>query len=66
MGYTSDLIERFKSHNELGKEFTKRYRPWIVIYCEYFMDKKAAMKRVKYFKSGVGYYERNEIVHNLR
>lgn len=66
VGYTSDLIGRFKSHNQLGEEYSKRYRPWVVIYCEYFDDKATAMKREKYFKAGVGYYERNEIIQKLK
>ena len=30
-GFTLNLIERLKSHNELGKEWTARYRPWRII-----------------------------------
>ena len=55
IGYTSNLIERFKSHNQLGtKDWTKLYRPWVVIYCEHFADKAAAMKREKALKGGKG------------
>ncbi|MFO8129200.1 MAG: GIY-YIG nuclease family protein [Bacteroidales bacterium] len=42
IGYTSNLIARFKSHNELGKGWTKRYRPWEVISVEFFGSKKQA------------------------
>lgn len=66
MGQTSDLICRFKSHNELGHEFTKRYRPWIVVYCEFFDDKASANKKEKYYKSGKGYYERLAIIQKLK
>ncbi|MEB2782968.1 hypothetical protein U3A58_21495 [Algoriphagus sp. C2-6-M1] len=31
-----------------------RYRPWIVIYVEFFQLKKDAMKREKELKSGKG------------
>jgi len=55
IGYTSNLIERYKSHNELAiKGYTIRYRPWVVVYCEYFTDKLAATKREKALKSGQG------------
>ncbi|MDZ7797126.1 MAG: GIY-YIG nuclease family protein [Candidatus Marinimicrobia bacterium] len=48
IGYTSDLIKRFYSHNELGiKGYTVKYRPWEVIYTEVFTDKKDAMQREK-------------------
>ena len=45
IGYTSNLIQRFKSHQLLGKDWTARFRPWIVIYCEYFTDKSDAQRR---------------------
>ncbi len=63
VGYTSDLISRFKSHNELGGGFTKRYRPWIVIHCEFFDDKSSAILKENYYKSGKGYYERMNIIN---
>jgi putative endonuclease len=55
IGFTSNLIERFKSHNELGnKGWTLKYRPWKVIYCEHFLEKGDAMKREKELKGGKG------------
>ena len=34
-GMTSNMEERFKSHNELGKKgWTKNYRPGIIFYQE--------------------------------
>jgi len=54
-GYTSNLIERFKSHNYLSKKgFTLKYRPWIVVFVEPFNDKSKARKREKELKSGKG------------
>ncbi len=54
-GFTSNLIERFKSHNLLEtKGFTIKYRPWKVIYVEFFNSKTEAMKREKYLKTGIG------------
>ncbi len=54
IGHTSNLINRFLSHNKLGKDWTKRYRPWMVIFCEYFENKADAAKREKELKSGQG------------
>lgn len=55
IGMTSNLIERFKSHNELGKKgFTTRHRPWKVIYVEFVGDKLSALKREKQLKSAGG------------
>ena len=55
IGYTSNLLHRFKSHNLLGtKGYTAKFRPWLVIYCEYYSGKAEAMKREKQIKSGQG------------
>ncbi|MEL6483704.1 MAG: GIY-YIG nuclease family protein [Bacteroidota bacterium] len=54
-GMTSNLIARFKSHNELGtKGWTIKFRPWKVIYVEVFKSKSEALKREKFLKSGKG------------
>ncbi|WP_418262170.1 GIY-YIG nuclease family protein [Flavobacterium faecale] len=61
-GFTSNLIERFKSHNELEtKGHTLKFRPWKVIHVEFFNSKSEAMKREKYLKTGVG----REFIKNL-
>lgn len=53
IGYTSNLLERFKSHNHLGtKGYTIRYRPWTVIYCEHFSNKETAMNIELKLKGG--------------
>jgi putative endonuclease len=55
IGYTSNLEERLKSHNELGHTgWTKKYRPWILFRFEEFNCKEAAIKREKELKSGQG------------
>jgi len=54
-GCTSNLIERFKSHNSLGtKGWTIRYRPWKVVHVEFFSSKKQALDFEKFLKTGVG------------
>ena len=55
VGFTSNLIERFKSHNSIGTSgYTIKFRPWIVIYVDFFNNKSEALKKEKYFKSGIG------------
>jgi putative endonuclease len=55
IGYSSNLEERLKSHNELGtKGWTIRYRPWVLIYSEPYKDKRSAIKREKELKSYQG------------
>jgi putative endonuclease len=63
IGCTSNLIQRFYSHNFLSKKgYTKRFRPWVVIHLEFFDSKKNALKRERFLKSGVG---RKWIHHKL-
>ncbi|WP_433833364.1 GIY-YIG nuclease family protein [Flavobacterium anhuiense] len=62
IGFTSNLIERFKSHNQLAtKGYTLKFRPWKVIHVEFFDSKSEAMKREKYLKTGIG----REFIKNL-
>jgi len=52
---TSNIAERFKSHNELSKKgWTKNFRPWIIIYQEEYTEKKDALKREKQLKGAAG------------
>ena len=52
---TSNIDERFKSHNELGKKgWTKNYRPWIIIYKQEYEEKSQALKREKQLKTSAG------------
>ena len=54
-GITSNLIQRFKSHNELAtKGYTLKYRPWKVVHVEFFITKKEALIRERFLKSGAG------------
>ena len=55
VGFTSNLIERFKSHNQLSsKGYTVKFRPWIVLFVKPFESKKEAMEYEKYLKTGAG------------
>lgn len=63
-GFTSNLIARFKDHNELGKKgYCKRFRPWFIIYVRYFLTKTEARDFEKRLKTGKGReWIRNEIL----
>ena len=55
VGFTSNLIERMKSHNVWGtKGYTIKYRPWIVLEVQFFGSKKEAMQIEKFYKTGKG------------
>ncbi|MCG2792080.1 MAG: GIY-YIG nuclease family protein [Weeksellaceae bacterium] len=54
-GFTSNLLQRFKLHNELAtKGYTIKFRPWTVIHVEFFTEKNAAKAREKFLKTGNG------------
>ncbi|PKG42687.1 GIY-YIG nuclease family protein [Psychroflexus sp. MES1-P1E] len=53
VGYTQNLMTRFRSHNALGKKgFTTRHQPWFVIRVKFYETKCEAMTREKFLKSG--------------
>ena len=55
IGYSSDINNRFLSHNELAtKGYTIRFRPWVVAHTEEFETKTEAIKRENYLKSTSG------------
>lgn len=54
IGYTPDLKLRVKRHNGGLVKSTKGRRPLQLIYYEACLDKKLALKREKYFKTGFG------------
>ena len=55
VGFTSNLTERFKSHNELAtKGWTIRFRPWRIVHMEIFESKRDAMRREKELKTAKG------------
>jgi putative endonuclease len=54
VGYTADLERRMVEHNHSGEGFTKRYRPWEILFTETYATKQEAMKREQYFKTGKG------------
>jgi putative endonuclease len=55
-GFTSDLENRLKQHNEGGFKgsYTNGKGPWVLVYSEVFDNRIDALKREKYLKTGVG------------
>jgi len=65
IGFTSNMDERFKSHNELAKKgWTIKFRPWQIIYQESFNLKTEAMKREKELKTATGRKFIRELIIN--
>ncbi len=61
-GCSSNLIQRFPSHNIFGHDSTAKYRPWILVHVEFYITKAEALKREKYYKSGRGSKVKNQII----
>ena len=54
IGFTKNLLNRIKQHQE-GKVFsTKRYLPWKLIYAELCTDREDATRREHYLKTTGG------------
>lgn len=55
IGYTpGDLKKRLGKHNDGLVLSTKAFRPWKLIYYEFYLDRKDATGREKFLKSGSG------------
>jgi putative endonuclease len=54
IGFTSNIENRLKTHQSGGSKSTAYRRPLRLIFCEYYLFKEDAMKRVEYFKTTAG------------
>lgn len=54
VGFTANLIERFKKHQTGEVESTRHRRPLTLIHYEYFINKDDAKAREVFLKSGFG------------
>ena len=53
-GYTTNITERIKSHNEGNTKSTAPRRPLELIFCEFYLFEDDARKREMYFKTTAG------------
>ncbi len=54
IGYTSNIQNRIRKHNEGGSKSTAPRRPLELIFSEYYLFKEDALKREEYFKTNAG------------
>ena len=54
VGLTSNVIERYQTHQKGLNKTTKPYAPFFLIYTEECVDRKKAREREKYWKGGSG------------
>jgi len=50
IGFTIDLKNRFKEHNDGKSNFTRKYMPWRLVYYEAYNSQKDAVEREKQLK----------------
>jgi len=53
-GFTTDLEKRLDEHNTGLSNFTSKLIPWKLVLFEEHATKKEALKREKWYKTGVG------------
>ncbi|MDP3940868.1 MAG: GIY-YIG nuclease family protein [bacterium] len=51
IGSTQDLEERIKKHNTGQSKYTKKLKPWILVYTEKYGTLSEARRREMYLKS---------------
>lgn len=65
IGYTDNLRERIKQHNNEAVPFTSRGIPWQLAYYEAFTEKQDAMDEEKFLKTGIGRERRKFLLNNF-
>ena len=53
VGHTNDLSNRLKEHNSGESDYTKRFKPWEILYKGKFETEESII-REKYFKTAAG------------
>jgi predicted GIY-YIG superfamily endonuclease len=59
-GFTENINSRLKDHNKGKSQHTNKYKPWKLVYCCVFKDKKKALDFEKYLKTASGIAFRNK------
>jgi putative endonuclease len=54
IGYTTNLERRLTEHFQGRSKSTAPRRPLRLIFCEYYLSEKDALRREKYFKTTAG------------
>ena len=55
IGYTADLADRLRAHKSgYGSQTTSIKSGWELMYCEGYRDKRDALGRERFLKSGSG------------
>ena len=66
VGFTNNIERRLLEHNSGKNIFTRRYKPWKLIYKEDFNRLEDAIHKEKYYKSHSGRNKLKEIFNNCQ
>lgn len=61
VGKTDNVERRLKEHNSGKSIYTKRYKPWELLYFEEFVTNTEAVNREKFYKTKKGRVKLKEI-----
>ncbi len=64
LGYTPNLKERLKSHNNGEYKATKSYIPYVLVYYSAFNNQKDTLNCGKYFKTSAGWKRLHLMLEN--
>ena len=64
IGYTNDVRRRLAEHNSGESLSTAPRRPFTLIYCESYRNKRDALVREKFLKTGWGRNYLNRVLEN--
>jgi putative endonuclease len=62
IGSAADEQIRLEQHNAGLSRSTKAWRPWIIVYREFFETRALAMRRERFLKTGRGREELNRLL----
>ena len=54
VGFTENLKQRLKDHNDGFSKHTNKFRPWKLVYASIFADKKKVLDFELYLKTASG------------
>jgi len=66
VGLTPNIGKRLQEHNSGCNSYTKRYKPWKLVYLEKFSSKTKALAKEKYFKSHAGRNQMKKLINDPR
>lgn len=63
VGITNNLERRLSEYNSGKSIYTRKFKPWEVVYKEEVLDRKSAREKEKYYKTSAGRKKIKLILH---